>query len=198
MPIYNKDCSFINLPDNIQMILSVGPLKTRKGMDILIKSFSKVIKIIKTGYLVIVGSGETRQYMDLAKLLGISNYLRIINNISSEQLSSLFYRCDLFALTPRYINHEFEGYGLVYLEAGLYKKPVVGSLSGGVPEAVINNETGILVPEKDERATAEAIIKILKDRQLAERLGNNGFKLAVERNWDDYIKKIINIYNKYK
>ena len=119
----------------------------------------------------------------------------MFKNLPARQLAALFANCAVFALTPRYLNHEFEGYGLVYLEAGLYKKPVVGSLSGGVPEAVIDGETGLLVPENDHRAAAVAIIKILKNSELAERLGEGGYRLAKERNWDSYIDKVIKIYH---
>ena len=118
----------------------------------------------------------------------------MFKNLPAGKLAALFASCDVFALTPRYVNHEFEGYGLVYLEAGLYKKPVVGSFSGGVPEAVIDGETGMIVPENNSQATAEAIIRILKNSDLAKRLGEAGYRLAKERNWDRYIDKIINIY----
>ncbi len=177
------------------IILSIGPLKARKGMDILIKALSEIIKIIPNVQLVIVASyGNIQSFNKLAVSLGVKNNLHILQDVNNNLLSSLLENCDVFAMTPRYINHEFEGYGLVYLEAGLHKKPVVGTFSGGVPEAVINNKTGILVPENDINATAEAIIKILKDKSLAENLGNNGYELAKERNWDDYINKIIKIY----
>ncbi len=190
-----EDFSVINLlPNNKKIILSVSALKLRKGVDILMTAFAIALKQDPNLFLVIVGKGNTAKYINLSKALKIYDSLKILNGISPKQLSALFVKCSLFIMTPIFTNYEFEGYGLVYLEAGLYKKPVIGSMSGGVPEAVINNETGILVPENDPEATAKAIINILKNKSLAEKLGDNGYKLAKQRNWVDYINKVIKIY----
>ena len=176
----------VDLPPSGRFILSVGPLKSRKGMDVLIKALPLIKKEIPDIYLLIVGEGD---YITKDNLI-------IFDKLSYGQLAFLFNKCDVFALTPRYVNHQFEGYGLVYLEAGLYRKPVVGSFSGGVPEAVIDGQTGILVPENDVEATAAAIIKILQNKSLADCLGENNFKLSQERNWDDYINKVIKLYQR--
>jgi len=68
----------------------------------------------------------------------------------------------------------------VYLEAGAFGKPVVGTRSGGVPEAVVDGETGLLVPPDDSAAAAEVITVLLRDRDLAARLGANGHRRTVE------------------
>ncbi len=180
-------------PPNFKIILSVGPLKPRKGHEILIKAFNEVNRIIADSCLIIIGSGDNNFYKNLIDN-DKKHLVFFIPQASSEELAFCFQHCSVFAMLPKYIDHEFEGYGLVYLEAGLYKKPVVGTFSGGVPEAVINGKTGILVSENDEKSTATAIIKILQNKYLAESLGNNGYKLARQRNWDDYINKIIKIY----
>jgi len=178
----------------MQVILTVGALKPRKGIDIIIKSLPLILKEAPEVELVIVGEGEQSTYWNLAKDLAVADRITIKTNLPNEELKNLFRKCSVFALTPRYIDHQFEGYGLVYLEAGLYKKPVVGSRSGGVPDAVIDGETGLLIQENDPPATAAAIVKILKDPELAKKLGEGGYRLARERNWDDYIEKVIKIY----
>jgi phosphatidylinositol alpha-1,6-mannosyltransferase len=177
-----------------KVILSVGPLKFRKGMDILIKALPDIIKKIPNAHLVIVGDGDKEKHYQLLDSAKDRQRLLILPRISSEDLDQLFRRCNLFAMTSRYINHNFEGYGLVYLEAGLYKKPVVAADSGGVSDAVHHQETGLLVPENDIEATAAAVVQVLSDDNLAQRLGEGNYKLAQERNWDDYIDRIIDIY----
>jgi len=176
-------------------ILTVG-LSQRKGTDVLIKALPAIVAELPEACLVIVGSGPrlASSFIDLAKSLNVFEKTTFLHDLSKEELAELYQNCDVFVMTPRYIDDTFEGYGLVYLEAGSYKKPVVGSLSGGVPEAVIDGQTGLLVPENDPQATAEAIIKILKNPELAKKLGDNGYRLAQERNWEDYIEKIIKIY----
>ena len=180
------------------IILSVG-LSQRKGTDVLIKALPLVLKEAPEARLVIVGSGPRPAgvFIDLAKSLGVLEKIEFLHNISNEQLTKLYQQCAVFALTSRYTDNVFEGYGLVFFEAGLYKKPVVGSRSGGIPEAVIDGQTGLLVPENNPQATAQAIIKILKDKELAQRLGENNYRLAKERNWDNYIKEVIKIYEQF-
>ena len=183
-----------NIPESAKVILSVGPLKSRKGMDILIKALPEIVNKISETQLIIVGNGDKEKYYQLAESLGVRKNLLILQNTPAEELIYLFKRSNVFALTSRYINHNFEGYGLVYLEAGLYKKPVVAADSGGVSDAVHHQETGLLVPENNIEATADALIKILSNEELAQKLGEGNYRLAKERNWDDYIDQIIKIY----
>jgi len=186
--------SLFNIPESAKVILSVGPLKNRKGMDILIKALPVVREKIPEAYLVIVGGGDKEEYYSLLDSERDRSRLLILPPVSSEDLSQLFRRCNVFALTSRYINHNFEGYGLVYLEAGLYKKPVVAADSGGVSDAVHHQETGLLVPENNAEVTADALIQILSDDKLAQKLGEGNYRLAKERNWEDYIDQVIKIY----
>lgn len=180
--------------DNSKVILSIGPLKSRKGGDILIQALPEIVNKIPEAQLVIVGNGDKDKYYQLAESLGVRKNLLILQNIPAGELIYLLKRCSVFALTSRYVNHNFEGYGLVYLEAGLYKKPVVAADSGGVSDAVHHQETGLLVPEDNIEATADALVKILSNEELAQKLGEGNYRLAKERNWDDYIDQVIKIY----
>ncbi len=194
-PAEEEDWINENFSPEEKVILSIGQIKKRKGLDILIKAMPKILGKIPNARLVIGSSiGDESIYKNLAEDLGISKNILIVKPLTSEKLAGLYSRCNIFALTSRYIDHQFEGYGVVYGEAGLLKKPVVAADSGGVSDAVRDNETGILVPENNVEATAEAIVKILSDDSLARRLGEGGFKFANERNWDNYMKKVLTIY----
>ena len=106
-----------------------------------------------------------------------------LKEIPQTVLLILHYRtCDLFILTSREIetNGEVEGFGIVFLEAGACGKPVIGARSGGIQDAVIDKMTGILVDPSDISGTSEAIIKLLSDEELRNRLGKNG-KIRVEK-----------------
>ena len=76
-----------------------------------------------------------------------------------------------------------EGFGIVFLEAGLYAKPVIGGKSGGIPDAILDGVTGILVDPTDENAIASAIVRFLTDRDLARKMGENG-KRRVENEFN--------------
>jgi len=81
---------------------------------------------------------------------------------------------------------DVEGFGLVYLEANACGKPVIGGRSGGVPDAVLDGVTGLLVEPTDTDDIAAAIIKLLADRDYARRLGENGRRrVEIEMNWDN-------------
>jgi phosphatidylinositol alpha-1,6-mannosyltransferase len=76
-----------------------------------------------------------------------------------------------------------EGFGLVFLEAGACRRPVVGGRSGGVPEAVVDGQTGILVNGNSVEETAEAIIRLLSDPELSSRMANNGWSRSRCFDW---------------
>lgn len=176
------------------IILSVGALKIRKGHDTLLRACALVQRIFPSLICMIIGSGSQEQCLrQLAAELSL-NQVHFLRNVSDEELIAYYHLCDVFALTPCMRNWQFEGFGLVYLEAGACGKPVVGTLSGGVPDAVIDGETGLLVPPDDPQATAEAILRILENPNLAARLGENGRRRASLLTWDWFAEEILDIY----
>ena len=107
----------------------------------------------------------------------------------------LYYQADIFLLTPITINDSiFEGFGLVYLEAGACGKPVIGTHDCGAEDAIVDGVTGLLVPQKNIKKTTEAVLKLLDDPNFAKKLGENGKKRARQMSWDNVIKKYIKVY----
>ncbi len=187
--------SFSWLPSSARVILSVGPLKERKGMDVLVRAMPAIVRLLPDAHLVIAAAyGDERPYRALAEEGGVAGNVHIVRNPSADELGALFARADLFSMTPRSVDSEFEGYGLVYGEAGWYRLPVVASRSGGVPEAVLDGETGILVPENDPCVTAQAIISVLRDERLARRLGDAGYAHASRRTTARYAEELLALY----
>ncbi len=187
--------TFPELPVSARVILSIGPLKERKGMDILIRALPHVLKVVPAAHIVIVAAyGDVQKYDALARSCGVSGHLSIMDAVTTEKLFFLFERSEVFAMTPRRIGDEFEGYGLVYTEAGWHAKPVIASRSGGAPEAVIDGKTGILVPENDELKTARALIAVLQDGAYAARLGRGGYDLALSRCIAAYAGAVVRLY----
>jgi phosphatidylinositol alpha-1,6-mannosyltransferase len=87
-------------------------------------------------------------------------------------------------MIARDLNGDFEGFGIVYLEAALMSKPVIAGLSGGVADAVVNNESGLLVDPEDISVVSQALTKLLNDEELAKRLGKNACERAQNSfNW---------------
>lgn len=177
------------------IILTVGVLKPRKGYHVSIPAITEVKKKYPQLKYYIVGGKPPDIYLKMVKDYGIEDNVVFFENISDEELIKLYYQCDLFLLTSVVINNnEFEGFGLVYLEAGACGKPVIGAFGSGAEDAIINEETGILVPQNDIQKTAEAILKLLDNPKLAEKMGENGKKRAQEMDWESQVKKYIQIY----
>jgi phosphatidylinositol alpha-1,6-mannosyltransferase len=178
-----------------RVLLTVGKLKERKGIDVSIKAFKIVKENIPDAKYIIIGGGREDKYRSLVKELKL-NDVYFIGEIEESELVKYYQLCDVFVLTPRRYHGDVEGFGLVYLEAGAAGKPVVASNSGGVSDVVKHMVNGILVSENDPYATAQAIIQLLKDDNLAAELGNNGKKVAKLFCWENTVKSLIDVWQK--
>lgn len=194
----NKTRQSIGLPENSRVILSVGVIKSRKGFDLLIRAFGKISSEEPNVHLVIAGTlltGSPENLLSLARSLGIQDNVHILLDVDDESLVALYQMCDVFALLPREFMGHFEGFGIVYLEAGACGKPVVGTRSGGVQDAVREGETGLLVDEDDHESAAAAILSLLRDPKLAKSMGEAGKKWAGKHKISSFSDTITSIYS---
>lgn len=179
-------------------IIGVGVLKQRKGYHISIPAIVEVKKQYPDIKYYIVGNQSDRKYFlnlkDIIQKNNIEKNIVFLENVSENDLIQMYYNTNLFVLTSINVNNNFEGFGLVYLEAGACGKPVIGAFGSGAEDAIINGETGILVPQNDIQKTSEAILKLLDNKELAQKMGENGKNFAEKMNWDNVIEKYIKIY----
>lgn len=176
-------------------ILSVGAIKRRKGQDVLIRAFARIADEFPDMSLSIVGPVHSQQFKrqldSLVAEKNLADRVTFVGEIRDrDELADYYRSCRLFALTPRNISDNFEGFGLVYLEAGACGKPSVGTRSGGVPTAVKHGETGLLAPEDDPEAVADAFRTLLEDGERRRRFGENARRHAESLNWDQYVSAI--------
>lgn len=172
-------------------ILSVGRLIERKGFDDLIRAFAKLDQT-KFGDidLVIVGDGPERERLEK---LAEREYVRplFLSNVPNEDLPALYVEAQLFALTPKEIGGDAEGFGIVYLEAGAASLPILGTKTGGVPEAITDGTTGLLVPPEDVDAIHIALVKLLTNTDLRTRMGKAGRqRVYSEARWSGRAKEL--------
>ena len=157
------------------MIISVGSLIQIKGFDTLLKSIPLVKKEIDGVKFIIAGEGSEREkLLELIKKLKISNDVILVGNINYHDLPKYYAASDLF-VHPSNV----ESMGRVILEAQAAGKPVVATNIGGIPEAV-SKDSAILVPSKNSKELANAIIKILKNEELSKNMSIKGRELVVE------------------
>lgn len=172
------------------MILFVGKLVPRKGVDVLLRALPKVLKEVEVK-LVLVGSGNQRDYQHLAQALGISDKIRFLGRVPGDTLRLLFSSCDLFVLPSR-----LEGFGAVIVEAMAAGKPVVATAVSSIPEIIESGKNGILVEGNNEGELASAIVKILSDKSLARAIEKNNIKKVRERfSWEAAARKAERLYS---
>ena len=148
---------------------NVAHLADHKGLEYLIKSIPIVLKEFPDVKFFIVGDGELRsQLQTLASKLSLNDKL-IFTGFRKDipQFLELF---DLFVLA----SHSGEGTPNAVLEAMAMRKPVVAAASGGTPEIVKNGVNGLLVPARSPEALAAGIIRVIRDREAAKKMGENG------------------------
>ncbi len=183
---------------NVFDVLFVGRLEKRKGIETLFKAIPLVLKEVPDTQFHIVGSDTNlasngRSYREFLLQNLDKKYhknVRFVGYVDDTELKNYYRTCDLFVAPSLY-----ESFGLIYLEAMAWGKPVIGCDAGGIPEIIEDCFTGLLIPPEDENALAEAIIK-LKDEELRAKIGEKGRK-KVENDFS-MIKMAENTYNIYR
>lgn len=158
--------------DSTRSILCVAHHNERKGVDVLLRAFARVVEKEPKLTLTLVGDGPLRaQHEALARDLGLNGSVSFPGRQSRAEVRNLLRRCDLFVLPSR-----FETFGIVIIEAMACGKPVVASAVGGIPEIIQHGENGILVEPEDPTALGDAIIRVFEDDGLRTKIGRNGLE----------------------
>jgi phosphatidyl-myo-inositol dimannoside synthase len=173
-------------------LLSVARLTRHKGIDAGLMALASLAKEFPDLGYIIVGAGEELASLkQLAADLKMADRIRFLTNVSDEELPALYNCADIYLGLSRLMTHRVEGFGISLLEAGACGIPVVASRVGGIPDAVLDGESGLLVESDNQEQVCAAIRRLLSDRSLAHQLGQGG-RRAVERfyNWDRVAEEI--------
>jgi glycosyltransferase involved in cell wall biosynthesis len=177
-------------------VLFTGRLIQRKGVEYLLRAVPLVLHRRHVQF-VITGDGDERHRLEtLCNQLGIAHAVQFLGFVSNQRLTEEYARCDVW-VNPAIVDDrgDTEGLGVGAIEAYAHNKPVVASNVGGIPDVVIHEKTGLLVPEKDPRALASAILGLVDDPAKAHRLGTTGRRFAEHRfNWDHITDQLESLY----
>ncbi len=176
---------------NEPCVLFVGSLIPRKGLPSLIETAKKIVKEQSETKFLIVGEGPLRNQLDNSlKAANLSGNFKFLGNLKDDVLPAVYNCADVFALPSIQ-----EGQGIVLLEAQASAKPVVAFNIGGVNEAVRNGETGVLVKRGSTDEFADALLKLISDKALQEKMGAAGRRFVVENfTWDICAQKMLSVY----
>jgi glycosyltransferase involved in cell wall biosynthesis len=163
-----------------QVILTVGRWASSeryKGADELIRAVASLSKSFPDMHMVAVGSGDDLPRLrGLAAELGVSAQVVFLENLSREQTAACYASADIFALPST-----GEGFGLVFLEAMTFSKPIVGVAAGGAMDVVEDGVNGFLLPPGDAQSLQQTLERLLGDSSLREKLGRRGSQIVREK-----------------
>ena len=180
------------------VIGNVSRLTREKGQEYLIKAMPKILGDVPNAILLIVGRGPDNKYFqNIAQKLEISDKIKFVGYV--ENLEDYYCVMDVFVFPTTW---DLEGFGMVMVEAMSYGLPVIGSDFGPVKEVVGNRMTGFLVPVKNSKEIAEAVIKLSKDTRLKKKMGERGYEKAksdfnLSKSSKTYLDLLKNVAKRY-
>lgn len=169
------------------VILTVARIHPRKGQLRVLQALKALPSPLRARleYWIVGGHGKENYEPAIRAAAADAGFpVKFFGDVPDADLSPIYEKADIFAMTSMPHKLSVEGFGLVYLEAGAHALPVVAHAIGGVPEAVIDGETGILVPPDDSAALTASFAKLIGDPALCRRLGAAGQTRALSHTWD--------------
>ena len=182
-------------------VLCLSRLVPRKGQDMLIRALPSIRQRVDGAALVIAGGGPYFATLrELAERLGVSEHVTFTGGIPAADLPAYHAMADVFAMPcrTRGAGLDVEGLGIVFLEASATGVPVVAGSSGGAPETVQHNKTGIVVDGRSVNQIADAVSDLLADPDRAAAMGAAGRDWATAHwRWDDLAGRLADLIRGY-
>jgi phosphatidylinositol alpha-1,6-mannosyltransferase len=161
------------------VVLTVARLQKRKGHDRMIEAIATVQSRLPTVLYAVVGDGEERAaLLDQVRRAGLADRVRFLGALDDASLVRAYQQCDLFVLPNRATDGDFEGFGMVLLEAQACGRAVLAGASGGTREALREGDTGVVIDCADAGVLADAVAALLSDEAGRQRMGAAGRRLT--------------------
>lgn len=158
------------------IILAAGRLVERKGFDAAIFAFERIAQSLPECVLVIVGDGPDRDRLTaLVQKSTAQTQIQMVGRCADHELAMWYQRCSVYIMPSRALpNGDSEGFGITYLEANAFCKPVIAGDSGGVRDAVIDGKTGYVIDGEHVDALSQALRELVTNQDRARILGEYG------------------------
>lgn len=181
-----------------RVIVSVGRLVHRKGQDTLVEALPKIVERHPNAHLLFVGVGPHLEYIHKRAIqLDVLSHISFVGRVQYADLPRFICVGEIFAMPSRsrLAGLEVEGLGIVYLEASACGLPVVGGISGGAPDALLEGETGFAVDGLNPAAVAEKILYLLDNPEVASKMGARGRQwIADEWEWKHWSNRFNQLF----
>jgi phosphatidylinositol alpha-1,6-mannosyltransferase len=171
-------------------LLSLSRLEPRKGIDQVIRSLPSLVQDNPDLLYIIGGGGADRSRLEaLAQDLGVAQYVRFLGFVPEVLKPALYEAADVFVMPVRREGDSVEGFGIVYMEAAYYGTPSLAGAEGGAVDAVLDEQTGLVVDGRDGPAITAQLRRLLGDAALRQRLGTAARERArTEFSWAHAVK----------
>jgi len=183
-----------NISLESKLLLSVGRHVKRKNFSLVIRALEEIKKFspnLKIRYYLVGEGPETKNLKNLVDKLNLEHYVQFLGSCDLETRNKFYKMSDIFLMPSITTKKDIEGFGIVFLEANYFKVPAIGTKAGGIVEAIIDNETGLLINSNDLNELIEKILFLLDNEKIRKDFGENGYKRVVEEfQW----KNIVNDY----
>jgi len=177
-------------------LLCVGRVVREKGFDLAIQALPEILRARPETRLLIAGDGPARPELEAQAIaLGVAGRVTFAGWVDPAEIPGLIGRAAVVVVPSRWR----EAFGNVALQAMQMRRPVIATATGGLPEVVLHEVTGLLIPVDDATALVSATLRLLKNRELAERLGSAGKRIAETRfAFDAYVDEHERLYARMK
>jgi phosphatidylinositol alpha-1,6-mannosyltransferase len=184
-------------PHGETICLTVGRLQRRKGHDLVIEALAGIPPEARSLRYVIVGDGEERPRLAaLVETLGLTETVTFRGRIDADELPRYYAASDIFVHPNRLDGTDFEGFGIVFLEAAAAGLPAIGGRSGGVPEAVLDGSTGLLVTGTDVAELRNALALLAQNPQMRRTIGETARRrVAAEFTWQSAAERLSTVHH---
>jgi phosphatidylinositol alpha-1,6-mannosyltransferase len=180
-----------------KVLMTLARLVPRKGQDQVIRALPEVSDAVPEAVYLIAGRGRyEKELRTLARSVGVQDHVIFAGFVAPDELVAHYNLADIYIMPSREIARDgsVEGFGITFLEANACGVPVIGGRSGGIPDAVVDGETGLLVNPLDSGDIAAAIVRLLTDDDYARRLGHGGRERVLrELQWEQIARRFLRL-----
>ena len=179
------------------IITTLARVEKRKGHKFVLNALVEIKKKFPNIMYLIAGKGPyLEDIKSYSKNLKLENNIQFLGWITEPEKSLILKNSNLFVMTPNLVGESVEGFGMSFIDASFHGVASVGTNSGGISDAIIDNETGLLCEAENQKDITNKILLLLKDEKKRNQLGINGKNRALEFfSWKNKINEFLEIIN---
>ena len=181
------------------LVLSVGECKPRKGFDLALEAFARLkSEGVAHRYVIVGPANSSSPYVVRLRTriceLGLAKSVTLTGVVSEDELVDWYHRARVVTMPYRLAGSDFDGFGLVLLEANACGSPVVSARDSGAEEPVVHDKNGLLVPSNDVAALTDALRTVLSDASRWQALADGARRRADAMTWSRSAQQLLDVY----